>query len=156
MKTLLVVGNCGSGKTWVMQQLLKRSYKTVKVGLIWLSITEDYIIPGIYTNETFTGTDKLSMAVSKDFELLHDYLSTKQQPVIVEGQRFMNKRFINLFSPTIIKITDDGSFGRKLRNSNQTERHLKSITTAVNNVKSDYDVANSTECYTLIKTLLSV
>lgn len=72
--------------------------------------------------------------------------------VIAEGDRFTNSTFINDFKPYVLRIKGNGVEGRLKRGSNQTERHLKSMTTRVNNVEHDLAFENSTECLTwLIK-----
>ena len=144
-KHILIVGNCGSGKTWVMKELIKSigSRKNCKFNLLRFLLKEKVCLMGKYVGDTFDGSDKLSMAVSKDFEKFKKFVDEKDLTVICEGDRFTNKNFINTFNPYIIKIKDDGKKGRLKRNSKQTEQHLKRITTRVKNVKEDILLENS-------------
>ena len=157
MKTILLVGNCGSGKTWVMKQLLKKlNSKRAKMKQCFFNIDEEkkIVVLGVYDNTIFEGSDRLSMSVSQDFESLRKIQKEKNWIVIAEGQRFSNKNFIETFNPYIIKIKDTGEKGIKNRNSNQTERHLKSISTLVKNIKENYLVEDSNNALFLINKIL--
>lgn len=147
MSVYLLVGNCGSGKTWVMKRLIENLHLTInaKVGLIRFKTDGKNCVLGNYDGTIFEGSDKLSMAVAKDFNLLQRVAKQKQLILISEGDRFMNKPFIETFKPYIIKILDEGTKGRKQRGSTQSERQLKSISTRVKNIKENITVKNSTE-----------
>jgi hypothetical protein len=155
---ILLIGGCGSGKTWVMLNLLSE-YQTKRAGykLFKFSIDEKnkIAILGVYDDTTFQGSDRLSMGVMKDAKDFQGICNKNNLTIIAEGDRFTNKPFIELFKPVIIKIKDDGSVGRAKRNSKQTDRQIKSIQTRVNNTKSTYDVDNSSEALLLIKKILS-
>lgn len=147
MKTFLLVGNCGSGKTWVMKKLIESFNLTTnaKAGLIRFKTDGKKCVLGKYDGTTFEGSDKLSMAVAKDFELLRKIAEKKRLVIIAEGDRFMNQRFIKTFNPYIIKILDNGISGREKRGSKQSERQLKSISTRVANIKENETVKDSNE-----------
>ena len=83
--------------------------------------------------------------MAKDFQLLQRVAEQKQLTIIAEGDRFMNRRFIETCKPYIIKILDEGTRGRQQRGSTQSERQLKSIATRVKNIQEDVTVKNSTE-----------
>ena len=143
--TFLVIGACGSGKTWVMKQLISQ-YNLNKKGKInkFVFQTDGKLsILGNYNGSTFEGSDKLSMAIMSDCDKMKQVQKKHQMTIICEGDRFTNKTFISKFDPFIIKITDNGEEGRKKRGSNQTERHLKSINTRVRNTKCDIELKNS-------------
>lgn len=145
-KAILLIGACGSGKTWVMKSLLKRlDLKPCKFNLIRFMSDGKYCILGKYDGSKFEGSDRLSMGVAKDFKPFKELADKNDWTVICEGDRFTNSKFINVFEPFIIKIKDDGAKGRLKRKSNQTERQIKSIQTRINNIKSDKDVNNSEE-----------
>lgn len=153
---ILLVGACGAGKTWVMQQLISKLNLNItgKVGMVLFHRNEKYAVLGKYDGSVFQGSDKLSMAVMRDLPDFLDYTKSKKLNVICEGDRFMNSTFIETAKPVTIKITSDGSTGRKKRGSSQTERQLKSVATRVSKVKADYEVDNSDQALKKILALL--
>jgi len=155
-KTILIVGACGSGKTWVCKQLIKH-YKIetkAKIKSIYFNTNNDISVLGKFDNTTFEGTDKLSMSIMKDVDYLRYIQRKHNMTIISEGDRFTNKTFIQKFRPYIIKIEDDGLQGRKKRKSNQTKRQIKSIQTRVNNIQEDILIKNSNKALELIKTII--
>lgn len=158
MKTILLIGACGSGKTWVMLEFIKllSNIKQGKLNLFRFVIDEQkkIVVLGVYDNTIFQGSDRLSMAVMKDCDHMKKFQDLNDLFIICEGDRFTNKTFIDKFNPVIIKILDDGSKGRKKRNSNQTDRQIKAIQSRVNNIKENYLVNNSTEALELLKKLV--
>lgn len=156
MRAILLIGACGSGKTWVMKQLIAHYSLTNagKFGLIKFKTNGNISVLGKYTGDTFDGSDRLSMAVAKDFEKFNKLATDKGWTVVAEGDRFTNRKFIDTFAPTIIKILDDGLRGRTIRQSKQTQRHINAIATRVSNIKAHHEVNTSTEALTAIKTLL--
>jgi hypothetical protein len=157
MINILLVGNCGSGKTWVMKQLIKdfELKKKAKVGMVVFQTNDKISVLGNYDGSVFEGSDKLSMAVMSDCDILKKVQNKYNMALVCEGDRFTNSTFINKFRPVIIKITDDGSAGRLKRNSNQTERHLKAIQTRVNNTKHSIEVKDSNEALLTIKRIIN-
>jgi hypothetical protein len=147
---ILVIGECGVGKTWVMKQLIPNS-KGFKLGLNYFNETEKYIIAGKYDNTLFEGSDKLSMAVMKDLDKMLAYINKVKKIAIFEGDRFMNSNFIKKANPYIIKIKGCGKGGRMKRGSNQSQRQLKSIRTRVKNIEAHKEVENSNECLKIIQ-----
>lgn len=157
MKTILLVGGCGSGKTWVMLELIKKMKLSVRAsfGMLSYARNDDIFVLGKYDGGTFQGSDRLSMAVMRDVPDFLAEFAGEYTWCICEGDRFTNKNFIALASPYIIKIIDDGSKGRKMRASNQTERQIKSIATRVANVKEDCTVENSSQALKKILNLVA-
>lgn len=156
-KTILLIGACGSGKTWVMRELLKIfNTKKGKIGLNVFRIDEikNVLILGVYDGTTFEGSDKLSMGVMADVDKLKAIQDKHNITMLAEGDRFTNSTFITKFNPFIIKITDNGVSGRLKRNSTQSERHIKSINTRVENIKENMKVNNSAEALDVIKNIL--
>lgn len=151
MKHILIVGECGVGKTWIMKKLLGGENKAYKLGLFLFHEFKNYIVVGKYDGTTFEGSDKLSMGVMKDINKIEKYLSKVNKIGFFEGDRFMNRNFIKKIQPLILKINGDGKQGREKRGSKQTERQLKTIKTRVSNIKEDMSFNNSTECYEYIK-----
>jgi hypothetical protein len=145
---------CGSGKTWVMEQLIQYyvlSHKR-KAGKIYYHTDNRIVVLGKYDGSMYQGSDKLSMSVMTDVDAFLSW--NKTNIVIAEGDRFTNGKFIGKANPIVIKITDDGVVGRLKRNSSQSERHLKSMYTRVNNIKADKEVINSIEALQLIKNII--
>jgi GTPase SAR1 family protein len=159
INTILLIGACGSGKTWVMNELLKNvlDTKKAKVGLNSFRIDEikKVLILGIYDGTTFEGSDKLSMGVMADVDKLKAIQGKHNLTIIAEGDRFTNATFIKKFNPFIIKISDLGEVGRLKRNSSQSERHIKSILTRVTNIKENILVNNSSDALEIIKKILT-
>lgn len=141
----LLIGNCGVGKTWVMLQLMKRlkMTKQMKYRKLWWVTNGRVNLTGKYDRSEWQGSDKLSMAVMQDVPAYVGSYGTHY--TVWEGDRFSNSKFISLVKPFVIRIDGSGEVGRKLRGSNQAERHLKSIATRVSNLPADLTVANSTE-----------
>lgn len=152
-KIILIVGTCGTGKTWVMKKLIEyfniSNVYNYKTGLYNYLKKDDVIIVGKYEGNVFDGSDRLSMSVMKDNKLIKPVFEQAKY-VFLEGDRFTNSTFIEEFKPFIIKIEGDGYEGRVKRGSTQTERHIKSITTRVNNIKYDKAVNSSEECFNYI------
>ena len=131
----------------------KELFKPATVGLYrWVEV-DKYALLGVYDDTMFEGSDRLSMAVMGDNQealiMLHDKI------VFAEGDRFTNKTFIEDFNPYVIFIKDDGTKGRALRGSSQTERHIKSIQTRVNNIPYDCAVNTSEQALYLITNMIA-
>ena len=150
---ILLIGACGVGKTWVMKQLLAdHKLRPGKIGKFKFHYNDDIAIIGVYDGSTFEGSDRLSMSVVTDLDKFLAW--SKHKTVICEGDRFTNSTFIIKAKPVIFKISGDGKAGRKIRGSKQTERHIKSIGTRVNNIKEDVLASGSDDAYQLIKTFI--
>ena len=147
---ILIIGECGVGKTWVMKNLLKET-KGFKLGLYFFNENKKNIIVGKYDNSIFEGSDKLSMSVMIDLDKILAYIKKSKKIAVFEGDRFMNGNFIKKCNPYIIKINGNGAGGRLKRGSNQTERQLKTIKTRVKNINPNIEVKNSNECLKIIK-----
>jgi hypothetical protein len=145
MNTYLLTGNCGTGKTWVMNRLRQtlQANTPKQVGQYhWLE-NDKVVILGRYDGSTFEGSDKLSMSVMADNKLVLPLWVGKI--VIAEGDRFTNQTFIDAFKPLIIRIRGSGADGRVMRGSEQDEQHLLAIRTRVNNIFPDLIVEDSSE-----------
>ena len=151
MRNILLIGACGVGKTWVMSNIVKDLNKRGKIGLFRFHYNDKVVVPGIYDGSMFQGSDKLSMAVTKDLDKFTQW--SKGRIVIYEGDRFTNAKILSQ-SPYVIKIAGDGSKGRSLRGSEQSERHLKSIATRVANIQEDVLVEDSVEALIRIRKMI--
>ena len=155
---VLIIGNCGVGKTHVMLNLLEgKESKVYKLGLLRWHETDTHLVIGKYNGSMYQGSDALSMAVMRDVPKFLNYLGRMavKKVVVWEGDRFSNSKFIDMVSPEIFYIFGDGVQGREKRGSTQSERHLKAINTRVNNLSEKYDYTgffDSNECLiTLLK-----
>lgn len=95
---------------------------------------------GKYNGEdTFAGTDKLSMAVQRD---IPDHMRNNPNKILIEGDRFLNSKFLDIVSDKriIILQANDKIIQKRFqqRGSNQSETFLKSRFTKVNNIKDRY------------------
>lgn len=154
---VLITGNCGVGKTWVMKQLVsdgEKRFVRKKIGKFVFEECEDYIVVGNYDGSTFEGSDKLSMSIMTDYEMILQFFDETKKTIFYEGDRFTNSKFLSMAEPLIIKIKGDGEEGRLIRKSSQSERHLKSIRTRISNINEHVSVENSTEALNYIKSLL--
>lgn len=157
--TYLVIGACGTGKTWIMKQLIAslNIKEAGQCGLYHMVRNEDkkVIVLGKYDGSMFEGSDRLAMNIMADNYKFINLFANCNYTLIAEGDRFTNNTFIKDFNPTILRVNGNGKEGRIKRGSEQTERHLKSIATRVKNIQSDYEFEDSSECFDwLLKTLL--
>jgi len=152
---ILIIGNCGVGKTYVMQNLIKnfKCDNPMNVGLLHYRTNGYLNITGKYDGGVFQGSDKLSMSVMTS---LDEYLQEVQGVNVFEGDRFTNKNFIAKAKPYIIKINGNGEKGRQLRGSSQTNRQIKTIETRVNNIEYDFSFNDSYLLKKYLQDLLSV
>lgn len=139
---ILIIGNCGTGKTYIMTELIKHfnCNQKEKLGLVNYNTNKDINIIGNYDGSIFQGSDKLSMSVMTD---VSTFLQNVKGINIFEGDRFTNSKFITKANPFIFKINGNGKEGRELRSSQQTTRQIKSIATRVNNINTDAEIPNS-------------
>lgn len=156
---ILLIGNCGVGKTWVMANLITPEHYGKKWGLITWQHSPQSIVVGDYPGATFDGSDRLSMAVMRDVPRFVRHLCTVNYKGVTvwEGDRFMNQKLIDLTQPAIIKIEGSGFGGRARRNTNQTGRHIKTIATRVGNIaraNRHATVAGSKECLAYVRGLI--
>jgi len=150
---VLITGNCGVGKTWVMKQLLTSEARKYRMGMVHWVETGDFIVVGKYDGTTFEGSDRLSMAVMRDLDPFLAYVKKSRKLAVFEGDRFSNSKFIAKADPVVIRIAGDGAEGRAARGSNQSERHLKAISTRVLNLPSHRIVQSSESALNALKLL---
>lgn len=151
---VLLIGKTGVGKTWVMQSLIKhyKAEKRLKIGKFYLHSNWQVGIVGKYDGDIFQGSDKLSMSVLTDLDLF--LRLTKNLIIVAEGDRFTNRTYINATNPYIIKILGDGAEGRASRGSTQSDRHIKAISTRIDNINANLEVNNSDEALSKIIKLI--
>ena len=154
---ILLTGRPGTGKTWVMKQLIDyyELKEKGKVGLIdyLFSSDSDVYVTGNYVGDVFDGCDKLSMAaISSTGSFIEE---TPGKIRIFDGDRFTNATFLK-YEPIIINIMGDGAEGRSLRGSNQTEARLNAMRTRYNNYPYHYRVEDSNAALGKLKQLIEL
>lgn len=151
---ILIIGNCGVGKTYIMQNIIKKFKcdNTNTVGQLHYNTNGFINVTGKYDGSTFQGSDKLSMSVMLSID---EYIENVKGVNIFEGDRFTNKNFIKKANPFVIKINGNGEQGRKIRNTTQSTRQIKSIETRINNIDYDFSFNDSSFLKTYLESLLS-
>lgn len=161
-KYILITGVCGTGKTWVMKQLIddyalnsstqntlyhwRQNDEAFNLGLVDSKIA----VLGKYDGSMFEGSDRFAMNIMAKNAEVKPVLDTYDF-IIAEGDRFTNQTFIKDFQPIIVRVAGDGAEGRAKRGSEQSERHIKSITTRVSNIEPDFIVKDSAECLDFLR-----
>ena len=153
MKCIAIGGVPATGKTTLMKKILTKStYQNFKFGLLRGHFIKDknLVIMGIYNNDIFCGTDKLSMAVNKDFI---KYVKLNKRNILFEGDRLFTLNNIKLIKEsyktrTIILENDQKTLdSRHLdRNDNQSAQFLKGRITKISNICNYF---NDIEIHTL-------
>jgi|TARA_R110000824_G_scaffold685_1_gene4273 2-phosphoglycerate kinase len=128
---------------------------------------KDTEIMGIYNEELFDGTDRLSMAVQPVFL---DYIEQKDNDrhVILEGDRLFKKSLIeNLsngkhnFRIIILKASENSKKHRhETRMDDQTEKWLNSKKTTIKNIEKAYKHSlfqneNETDCKKIMSYIMT-
>ena len=152
---VLLIGRQGTGKTWVMKSIIesRKCQRGQKIGLIYWLTSGDVNVLGKYDGSMYEGTDRLSMAVMKDYDRYLALAGGKF--TLLEGDRFTNFGVMNHSKkPFIIKIDNDGSKGRALRGSKQSEAALKRMKTRIGNIDADVNVKDSNEALEVIQKLI--
>lgn len=138
-RPILLVGMQGTGKTWVMLNLIAKYQlnQKFKFKQVYYHCNPKIVVIGKYDGTVFQGSDKLSMSVMAD---MSDFIANKQgQTIILEGDRFTNNKFIARFNPKVVLINNNGQLGRQKRGTQQTERAIKAMATRIKNLKLPVD-----------------
>lgn len=140
MKVIYIIGLPGTGKTTLMKRFMEQYDWTPHrpIDLLDSHISGNIRVLGKYEEgETFSGTDRLSMAVSPKAV---EFIQSKPDEVIIgEGDRLNNKAFLSACGEdlTIIHLeVDDETRERryKERGSNQSEKFIQTVRTKVSNI----------------------
>lgn len=144
-KVIAIGGVPATGKTTMMRRIIKNlmplsTFKYKLVNGLYNRKKNIYII-GIYNEELFSGTDKLSMAVQPSFvELTRKVQSGK---FIFEGDRLFNQSlFDQVNCEKIILEADEDLIEQrhKNRNDTQSEQFKKAKRTKIQNIVDKYNV----------------
>jgi len=145
MKVIYLIGLPGTGKSTVMKEFMSRTggwYNDRPVDLLDSHVSGNIRVLGKYEEgETFSGTDRLSMAVSPKAV---EFVSTKPNEFIVgEGDRLNNKGFfsacgddLTIIHLTVADTTRDKRY--KERGSDQSEKFIQTVRTKVNNIIEEF------------------
>lgn len=140
-ETLIAIGGVpATGKTTLMRKLMQElgSWQPYEHSLVkgHYNLQQDIYVVGIYNNDTFSGTDKLSMAVQPVF--IDWVTTTNGATIIFEGDRLFNQSLFNQLACKIFILEADKAMiqtRHALRNDNQTEKFLKAKHTKIAKVK---------------------
>jgi len=144
-KILAVAGVPASGKTTIMREFLKRTGNWQKRKLkqsldaLYNRKLDCFILGSYEENETFAGTDRLSMSIQPQTV---EFVKETKSKVIYEGDRLFNASFLEVcraekigFKIFEISATDATLKQRhKLRKDKQSKTFLESRATKVRNV----------------------
>lgn len=140
-KRILAVGGFpGVGKTTLMQRVIKtyeplKNFKYKMVRGQYCDSRKLYFI-GKYDGSLFSGTDRLSMAVSTSFSEMVDKLP--EGLFVFEGNRLFNQSLFNKYECDIYVVTAEQEViekRRSQRGSNQNQTFLKAVETKIKNIQ---------------------
>jgi len=152
MKLIYLIGMPGTGKSTVMKSFMERHTpweKDKPAELLETHVSGNIRILGKYEDgETFSGTDRLSMAVAPK---AIEWLSTEPDEIIVgEGDRLNNKAFFEMARDLgelhIIQLTvsdEERERRYKERGSEQPEKFIQTVKTKCNNIAKHFGEQNT-------------
>lgn len=154
----LIGGMPVTGKTTLMNKIREKLGPSVKKQHNLLRYEEypNHIVLGIYDDNTFAGTDKLSMAVQPD---ALELLELNDKKVLVEGDRLFNLNFIDSAMAlgyevdiTVLRLPDFNEIFKryKKRGQLQSPQFLKGRHTKIENISNTFttNAINSTLPFT--------
>jgi uridine kinase len=170
-KVTIIGGEPCTGKSTLMKQIIKKEkineifeYKKLLKG----HQNEKIIIIGLYEDQLFDGTDRLSMAVQPVFI---EYLK-QQKPkkhIILEGDRLFKKTLFDYILKTdiffrliILECSENiKKFRHIARKDEQSQKWLDSKKTTIQNIKNKYSHnlfrnENMSDCDRIIEYILSL
>lgn len=145
MKVVYLIGLPGCGKSTVMKKFMENfdNWEQQRVGqLTDTHVSGSIRVLGKYEEgQTFSGTDRLSMAVSPD--AIQFIKSHPEETIYGEGDRLNTKGFFEACGEnlTIIHLTvsDEERERRYIeRGSNQPEKFIQTVRTKVKNIVEEF------------------
>lgn len=172
MKTIAILGYPGSGKTWLIVELMKHlelpypNGVTNKIGLVEYHQAGSVVFVGRYDGSKFQGTDRLSMAVAPHFVTFYEEqkqiwdevkMPEEKRLIIAEGDRINCMPFFKAAQAhgELIRIKLDTDTltlrqRREQRNHQFPLSFLKTVATKVDKHSFDH-VMNSEELLAYLK-----
>lgn len=144
MKVIYMIGLPGCGKSTVMKKFMEQcEWSTERpVDLLDSHVSGNIRVLGKYEEgETFSGTDRLSMAVSpKAVEFVE---SQPDEIILGEGDRLNNKGFLKACGDNLtilhLTVSDEERQRRyKERGSDQSEKFIQTVRTKVGNIVEEF------------------
>jgi gluconate kinase len=144
MKVIYMIGLPGCGKSTVMKKFMEQYHWVAErpVDLLDSHVAGNIRVLGKYEEgETFSGTDRLSMAVSpKAVEFVE---SRPDEIIIGEGDRLNNKGFFHACGDnlTIVHLTvsdEERERRYKERGSDQSDKFIQTVRTKVSNIVEEF------------------
>lgn len=144
MKLIYLIGLPGCGKSTVMKSLMEQLGEFTPdrpIDLLDSHFGGNVRILGKYEEgETFSGTDRLSMAVAPK---AIEYFSTNPNEIVIgEGDRLNNKGFFDTFDDKIIihLTVSDSERQRRYeeRGSDQSDKFIQTVATKCKNILNEY------------------
>lgn len=146
-RCVAVGGEPATGKTTMMKEVYNSMKVThnLKGGLLRGHINNNSLVSlmGLYNSGgTFLGTDRLSMAVNKDFQ---KYVTLKKRHIIFEGDRLFTKDNLKLIEQhydlriIILSASKQVLHERHaLRGDTQSDVFLKGRATKIRNISAEF------------------
>jgi len=140
MKLIYLIGVPGTGKSTIMKEFMSRfdGWKTDRpIDLLDTHVSGNVRVLGKYEEgETFSGTDRLSMAVAP--KAIEYFTSNPEEVIIGEGDRLNNKGvFESVEDKVIIHLTvSDKERQRRYdeRGSEQSDKFIQTVATKCKNI----------------------
>jgi ABC-type dipeptide/oligopeptide/nickel transport system ATPase component len=164
MKIVGLIGEPASGKSTVFRKLIATlgGYSIQKQGLVTYTLYHDdkVIIAGIYDEQVFSGTDRLSKGCGPAYR---EWITQKNEgpdwdswTFYWEGERFSNSKFFDFFRDECSDVTiyylmaDEATLNERNANrSNQNPSWRKGMATRMRNLKEGYSVEMVEQGFTL-------
>ena len=147
MKVIAIGGEPGSGKSTLMKKIIEKYewnkvYDKVKL-VPYLQYGSNYILGKYDEGETFSGTDRMSMAVQPEAIKFLESLD-KNSVVLFEGDRLFTASFLedclSKYDLEMIYLQTESEIRKeryKLRGSNQNETWLRGRESKLSNILSN-------------------
>ena len=160
----MLCGEPAAGKSTVMKNFIATlgSYSIQKQGLVTYTLFHDdnVIIAGIYDEQVFSGTDRLSKSAGPAYRKWLATMNANPEwddwSFFAEGERFSNSKFFDFFRDECSDVTiyylnaDEETLNERNANrSNQNPSWRKGMATRMRNLREGYPVKIVEQGFTL-------